>query len=588
VLESHQLPLLHARENEFSAREAKRTLGSRQSRASARARAYNPRTMRLEPDEIEKALALLERAVLAQPGLAAEFEASRREYFLQGEPPPKDEETPRALRRHREWFLLERPSNVLGGAPVEWVLHRLEDIDVEELSEDALRALLASRCSVFQVTGVAEGEGVWVRDLAAMGEYPLSEPEGSRALSADDVLVGRLFAIGESLYRVSPAAGVFRSSKLLRALLADFESLRQARRGVLRLTQAELEGMFWRRIDPVRSDAVGAARGALLAGGVDSARIEQIFADLRRSPFDASLVVHGVDDVLASVLESLAFDTRMDLDVARRVLLDAWVELSAPTESDTTESEERNDRVQDARAAIEAFDAGRRAGKDLETLFRELERDLELESETYDPDAIDGAPAPDFPGVVGAMIEEFLWELGRTRGEAESVEASVVRAFGEFGADYGVFENLTGRELLLFASVWLPERRMLKSAEDVRRMLRALREFCAWSQENQDVALLDAYEKTIPPMERALARLVEAQRWCRNDGGQPSTLYEIASLDGPRPTFSDARGDRFEADIEPRLAAALEVGDRLRARRVDGGRLDVFCCYPSQSASIAR
>ena len=87
--------------------------------------------MRLEPDEIEKALAALERAVLAQPGLAAEFEASRREYFLQGEPPATDEEAPRAYRRLREWFLLERPSNVLGGAPVEWVLHRLDDIDAE-------------------------------------------------------------------------------------------------------------------------------------------------------------------------------------------------------------------------------------------------------------------------------------------------------------------------------------------------------------------------------------------------------------------------------------------------------------------------
>jgi ABC-type nitrate/sulfonate/bicarbonate transport system substrate-binding protein len=163
-----------------------------------------------------------------------------------------------------------------------------------------------------------------------------------------------------------------------------------------------------------------------------------------------------------------------------------------------------------------------------------------------------------------------------------------MRAFGEFGADYGVFENLSGRELVLFASVWLPERKFLRSAAEVRRMLGALREFCAWSQENHDVALLDAYEKTIPPMERALARLVEAQRWCRSDGGQASTLYEVADLDGPRPTLRDSHGGCFEADLEPRLAAALEVGDRLRARRVEGGRIDVFCCYPQQSATITR
>lgn len=543
--------------------------------------------MRLDPNDIERTLALLAQTVLALPGLELEFETSRREYFLNGAPPEGNDETPRALRRHQEWFLLERPSSALGGVPVEWVLHRLTDLDAPELDEDALRGLLASRCSVFQVTGVAEGEGVWVRDLAAMGEYPLNEPEGSLALSADDVVVGRLFAIGESLYRVSPAAGVFRSSKLLRALLADFEHLREQRRGVLRLTQAELEGMFWRRIEPEVADPLDKARTALAGAGLDEARIERIFAELRRSPLGDDALLVGAGDALGGVLEELAFDTEVDLELARRVLQEAWIVLSRPDGGVAAPTEETRTSSADAQAAIEAFDRGRREGRDLETLFRELERDLELETESYDPDGIDGAPAPDFPGVVAAMIEEFLWETGRVKGEAASREVAPVRAFGDFGADYGVFENLGGRELVLFAAVWLPERKLLKTPDEARRMLAALRAFCAWSQENQDVALLDAYERDVATLERSLPRLVEAQRWCRSDNGQASQVFEVTSLEGAFPSVRDARGDEFPVELEPRLADALQPGDRLRARR-NGARLDVFCCYPPESAALTR
>ena len=542
--------------------------------------------MRLDPNDIERTLALLAQTVLALPGLELEFETSRREYFLNGAPPEGNDETPRALRRHREWFLLERPSNALGGVPVEWVLHRLEDLDAPELEEDALRGLLASRCSVFQVTGVAEGEGVWVRDLAAMGEYPLNEPEGSLALSADDVVVGRLFAIGESLYRVSPAAGVFRSGKLLRALLADFEHLRQQRRGVLRLTQGELEAMFWRRVEPEVADPLEKARTALSNAGLEDARIERIFAELRRAPLTGAPLILGVDDALAAVLEELAFDTQVDLELARRVLQEAWLVLSRPDGGIVPDEEERASAA-NAQAAIEAFDRGRREGRDLETLFRELERDLEIESDTYDPDGIDGAPAPDFPGVVAAMVEEFLWETGRVRGEAASREVAMVRAFGDFGADYGVFENLGGRELVLFAAVWLPERKLLKTPDEARRMLAALRAFCAWSQENQDVALLDAYDREVATLERSLPRLVEAQRWCRADNGQASQVYEVTSLEGAHPSVRDTRGDEFQVELEPRLADALQPGDRLRARR-SGARLDVFCCYPPESGALVR
>lgn len=553
-----------------------------------RARSRMLANMRIEPAEIDRALEELLGVVKRVPGVPDELGSSALEYFHGFVPTQFDDESRRATRRHLEWFLLERPSATLGGVPVEWALHRFTDLEVVELTEDLLRALLSSRCSVFQITGIAQGEGAWVRDLAALGEYPLSEPEGSRALESDDLIVGRLFAIGEALYRVSPAAGVFRSQKLLTALTRDFESLRKARRGVLRLSQAEIEAMFWQRVDLATEDAPDSARAFLERAGVAAEEIRSIFEALSNTPFDPSAVLLGSGDVLAAILERLAFDTDIDLELARRLLLAAWPVLAKGHGAEAANASAPIDAgPKDVRTAIDAFDRGRREGRDLDALFRQLELDLELEPETYDPDAIDGAPAPDFPGVVGAMVEEFLWETERTRGSAASAECQVVRAFAEFGQDYGVFENLGARELVLFASIWLAERRVLRTPAEARAMLSALREFCSWAQETQGVALLDAYVESLVPLEESLPRLVEANRWCAPDSNSGSEMFDVSSCAGSCVALRDHSGSEFEIELDPRMVAALRSGDRVRAARRSSGACEVYRCYPEQSARIA-
>lgn len=551
--------------------------------------------MKLDPTDIERGLEELLRLARRTPAVSQEFDLSLAEYFAHGAPVTGDDEARRAARRHLEWFLLERPSAALGGVPVEWALHgglqdAGEDEDEDEgLTEEHLRSLLSSRCSVFEVTGIAEGEGVWVRDLGAMGEYPLHEPEGSHALEAGDVIVGRLYAVGESLYRVSPAAGVFRSVKLLRALTRDMEQLRKARRGVLRLSQAELESMFWQRVDDAASDdAVERARAFLVASGVGGAQADRLLAELGQAPFDEGRVVLGVRDVLGSILDRLAFETDIDLEAARRVLMEAWPLLAGKPPAVAPEAPATESRKPaDVREAIAAFDRGRNEGRDLDKLFDQLERDLDLEPEPYDPDAIDGAPAPDFPGVVGAMVDEFLWETERERGEDAARELDPIRAFAEFGAEYGTFEDLGSRELVLFAAVWLPERRLLREAADATRMLAALREFCSWSQESQGVPLLDAYEKDVAPMERSLPRLVEANRLCRaGSSGASSEMFEVLAMLPSGARVRERGGDEREVAIDPRIARSLEPGDRLRGRRTSSG-FELYCCYPAQSALVA-
>jgi hypothetical protein len=544
--------------------------------------------MKLEPADIDRGLEELLGLVRAEPGVEAELAASPAEFFSRGARLGADDEARRAARRQLEWFLLERPSAALGGVPVEWALHRFGELDADELTEDQLRALLSTRCSVFEVTGVSAGEGVWVRDLAAMGEYPLSEPEGSHALEAGDVIVGRLFAIGEALYRVSPAAGVFRSPELLRALTVDLEQLRNGRRGVLRLSQSELETMFWQRVD-APGDPVGAARSFLVASGLVEASADEILAELSRVPFDESRVVVGARDVLGAILDRLAFDTEVDLEASRRVLLAAWAKLHEQERAPAPRPEPaEQERPADVREAIAAFDRGRSEGRDLDLLFQQLERDLDLEPEDYDPDAIDGAPAPDFPGVVGAMVEEFLWETERERGGAEARALAPLRAFAEFGADYGVFENLGERELVLFATVWLPEQRLLRSGDDARAMLKALRAFSAWSQETQDVPLLDAYRAQLGPVEQSLPRLVEANRWSAKSGpGTRSEIVELLSTSGGSARVRDRRGDVHEVALDARIGIALLPGDRLRSQRERDGALTVYCAYPPESRLVA-
>ena len=567
--------------------------------------------------DLEHALGALLSAVLEHPAGAQEWAAARREFGAlsasagAGAParlpgpdaagdsgtsdPTVEAALAQALRRAEEWFVLERHSPGLGGVPIELSLHGGLDLD-DDPEEDALAALLASTASVFEVTGVNAGEGVWVRDLLAFGEHPLIEPEGSRSLAVGDLLVGRLFPVGDELYRISRAAGVFRSPALKEALGRDLEQARSGRRGVVRLASPELERMFFGPSPEQERRRVAAiARGVLVRGGLSGAEVEAIFARLASTPFDGRMLPGG-SDAVGDIMAELAFDTEVDLEPTRAALLELWPLMSprpaAAEAPGAAPLQAEGERRRTAADAMAAFDRGRAEGRDLEELFRQLERDLELEEGSQSTDATHPeddpeAGAPDFPGVVGAMVEEYLWELERERGAHAAELQAILRKLSVFAEPIGLFEELGGRELLSFTAVWLPQWGELETPAEARSILDALDGFCSWVDERHELPLRKAYDEHTAGIRASLPRVTAANR-ARTERAEATAgdWFAVQEVRGARVDVTDGRGRVVTCAVPMPITAHLEPGDLIRGRTA-GESLEVFCVYPPEARELA-
>jgi len=533
--------------------------------------------MTLTSKQLDDALARLGEFTRRAPGLADELAASRAEFLGASAPLPGSDDERLARRRHMEWFLLERPSASMGGVPLEVALHGERGDELREaLGEQALAALVSSRCGIFTVTGVRPGEGLWVRDLVAFGEYPLKEADGSHALEVEDLIVGRLFAVGGELHRLSPAAGTWRNAALLAALTADLERARAGLRGVPRLSQLELESMFWGEERARRRAVLQRARSVLLAGGLSAGDVRDVFDRLRAAPLDVAHPTPGGGDELGAILDQLAIETEIDIAEARVALLAAWPVLRLPAPSAP--------EVDVAKAMAE-FDRGRDAGRDLEELFDELEAQLRLKAED---EPAESHLAPDFPGVVGAMVEEFLWEAETVQGPDVAAAHGCLRELSRFGASIGLFEELGSRQLLAFAAVWLPERGGLSSGGDAAQILSSLRAFCEWTERHHEHPLAAVFEESIAPLENSLPRVIEANRASTPAAPDQGELFEFVSAAGDRATLLDPRGREQEHLLPAGVCEHLRSGDRLRGLRAEGERLTLFCCYPAECAVLGK
>jgi hypothetical protein len=543
-------------------------------------------------DRIDRVFERILGVIEADAESRASFEASAAEFFRR--PGPGDE-AQRALsrRRHLEWFLLER-----GGTPeqpleIDALLERFPD-ELASIGEDERQSLLGSHASVFEVTGVEPGEGMWLRDLASLGEYPMQEPEASQLLQRGDMIVGRIFPVGASMYHASRAAAFFRDPKLLDALRRDLENARQGRRTVLRLQQSDIETMFFSvpEAGAPAAQGVAAARRLLHDGGLGREDIEEILAELASEPFDPATPLPGAQDTLGGVLDRLAFESAIDLDAARRVLLSAWSELSArgpgsgASLAPAMKTAPERPAVVDVERSIAEFDRKRQSGVPLEQLFQELERDLAIDDLEDEGDS----PAPDFPGVVGAMIEEFLWEQEREHGADATRELGLLRTFGRFAAEIGVFENLGADDLATYACFWLPESGEVENADDARRILNALSAFCRWAEEKQQVALWSGFRATLQRLQDSLPRISEANRrrtrTSERDQGELFECLEVARDGAIR--LRARSGDEVAASIDGWIAQWLRPGDLLRARVLADGRCAVYCCYPPEAKALQR
>ena len=583
-------------------------------------------------NRVEEGLRHFTGLVLGDPHLRAEFEASVVEFF--GGPLPEGgaRETYAAARRHIEWFLLERHSPALFKVPVEALVHAWRK-QVQEDVRELEKAFLDSFTGVFRVTSVTEDGGIWLRDLAGFGEHPVSDaPVTAGHLEEDDLVVGRLFPIPESGCHLSRAAAVFRDENLFAAVKRDLERVRTERGSgrVLHISQRELEVMFWHspRHTDVREheEPIEAARRFLADGGLASAEIDALFSRLNREPFDGKKFAHGAGDALGEILDTFAFETDIDLTRAREILTLAWAALAEPQPRPSA-SRALGERAelgaaQGPRGAVEAFEAGRQAGQDLEGLFQALERDLGLEGESEDDEQ--QTPAPDFPGVISAMVEEFLWEIREVRSDPDlCARYEILRALGRFGAGIGVFESLSAKDLLHFTAFWLAERGEVRDAETAHRLLEALDAFCEWAESVHEVSLKTEFGATLEALRSSLPRIVEANARLAPNARTPSSsgagqaadgssarepaddrvdresssgdedvadlgeLYElVAPAAGDRWRLRDRGGREHHAAPPGDLIPMLRPGDRLRGRIELDGTAVVFRVYPPEAAGL--
>jgi hypothetical protein len=507
-----------------------------------------------------------------------EFERSRAEFFSDA----TAVRTPGAELRHLEWFLLERPSAVLASTPAQgWLEEWRARLPGHE--SELSPAFLQSLPGAFEVTSVMPSEGLWVRDLFTLGEHPVAEARATYALAAGDLLVGRLYPSSGGVFLLSPSVSVFRNPELLAAVRIDLARMRNVRRGVLRVQQLELERLFHApgsapAFVPAPSEVRARARAQLVALGLERKDVEQLLKRVQR----AARAANGRE--VTEILNALAFDTGIDLSSARLVLLELWdVERasSAPGPSAAAPVEVLEEAV-DTSAALAAFDRGRAEGRDLEQLFQELERELgvaEVEGEDSEEEAEEDPGAPDFPGVVGAMVVEFLWEVEREQGQARASSWEILRELGNYGRDIGVFEDLNDTRLLDFSARWVLDESGLTRVSEVETLLEALTAFCFWCEQQQDLPLWKKFGPILERLRSSVPRHLLLRQ--TTTAGPGAGAYRVTSIGPGQARARDRAGEEQVFELSVLQAAHLREGDLVRLAR-EGARAVIGASYPAE------
>jgi hypothetical protein len=551
--------------------------------------------MTLPTESIELGLERFTALIGEHSQLREELGESGRDFFG-GDPPRQNAaEALLAARRHLEWFLFERHSPSLFGSPSEHLLEAWLEEAPSELG-DRGQVLTQSFAGLFEVLELLPGVGCWLRDMAGFGSYALAHPGADGRLRTGDLLVGRLFPIEDGLHCASSAAAIFRSTKLAAALEKDLEKIRSNATGkVLRLTQDGLEKMFWGAGHvPKSEDPVGDLQNFLRETvELPQHRIDSIVSSLAGTPFDPENLTPGSGDHLGAILDELAFETDVNLDAARRQLILAWQELTleAPEGDREPDGHADEDHEQEGPvAAVARFDSGRQAGQDLGVLFDDMEKDLGLDS-IADADDEEDSPAPDFPGVVGAMIAEYRWEVESAAGDIPKANLDCLSLLAEFAEPIGVFEELSHTELLRFVTFWIHERQALTSAQQARDLLDSLKGFIGWVQAAHEHTLRDQFDPILERLRESLPRIVELNRVLPDASGTVddprAMLFEVCvDSRGRCDHLRDRDGQEHQARLEDGLRARLRAGDRVHGWLDPHGNLTIRRCYPAESAGL--
>ena len=568
---------------------------------------------------LERAFQSFAEYVLEQPGMAAELATSRAEYFAGQDPRDLGSSSPQELiladRRHLEWFLFEHAAEALGDLPSQVAGDRWrEQVGPEEARFG--ESLFHSWTGMFRVTSVEPGSGLWLDDLAGHGSYPIAEPGATNDIQVGDLLVGRVHPLGDTQYYLSPAVSIFRDERLVEALQKDLERLRGARRGTLRIAQSEIERMFFAAPRESHSGSVGLdsapaaveqpgdveARLRTQLQGPDSLASEEMDAWLES--FAQTVSASGgnrgpAGELISALMERAAFDTSVDLAELRSELHLLWGAHLARPKSDSQKEapqeaapaaaskqlswfrsaaqrakmaregnsvSETNTGAERSRVeqALADFDRAREAGGDLELLFKALESELGIETEEADTDERTLAT----PGVIGALFEEYLWELGIQDASRAERQRTLLQRLAENTQKLCAVEELEASallEIVLEPAASFDEAQSGSTSSE----LSTARAFAEWIEEHHDHPLWasfqrlhDELESSLPRLELAGAELAQVEAGPRDEWRE---LFEQLS-DGRLGVLNEA-GDFEEAIIPEAARPHLRGGDWIRGSR---------------------
>ncbi|MFN0007552.1 MAG: hypothetical protein ACKVXR_06545 [Planctomycetota bacterium] len=539
----------------------------------------------------------VEAAIRLDPVLSGELRASGPDFFQGGDAPLANEASGPAERRHLEWFLIERSNPPSQQLRIASLLERCA-LESSVDPDESKTALEGSHASLFEVTAVEAGGTLRLEDLAGSFECSAVAAENQPALAVGDLVAGRVYPIGERTHLVSPAASTWRNASLLAAVRADFERARAQRTPASgqrsTLGQSEIEAILrtWTRKALAgrtrRGGAVALARELFLENGLSPEDADEFLEWLSSEAPDPTKVLPGGDDVLRDVLDTLAFETSVDLDAARAVLIDAWDEMHTVAREPSQQvprSPDPGAPRADVATAIAEFDRKRREGTPLDQAIRDLEHDLDLEgSESGEELEDEEESAPELPGVVGGVVEEFLWEEELVHGAGRAKRYQVLRGLGASAERVGNLEDLGRRDLTDFACRRVIESGALRDAEDAEILLEGLERFCRWAEENHDVPLQSEFGPILERLRHSLPRVALANRACAAGVGTSGSewLELVERLGASEALLCNIPGRQTKAELSSAVLEHLRPGDWVRGRSSEARGFAVEACYPSE------
>ncbi|MCP5023792.1 MAG: hypothetical protein GY930_18745 [bacterium] len=561
-------------------------------------------TGRLESDAeqaVRSGLDALQALALKQVGLQTEWDEAWGE-FSQEAPPFENAQKKgsAACGRFREWFLLERHSATLMGTPMDRLLSEWR-ASHPDFTEHVEPLFLSSFTGIFEVGDLVEKQGAWLRDITGFGEFALQDPEGSGELHTGDLLVGRLYPVPGSLHVASGDATWIRSADLSKALEQDLNRMYGEGAKILRLAAPDLEAMFFHPNAPHRDasqseatkegaqseSAIAEAREFLTLAGWDRSDIERLFTELKGSPLDPSALAASAGDPVGQALEQFAFHTQVDLAEARRILTQAWMAFGKKQTAPEAAVTAANQGSCDTQEAVDRFAAAQASGGDMEHHFHELEQSLGLPA---DPVEEDTEKSPDFPGVVGAMVAEFQWDLER-QNKAIPCWNDRLQPFAEYTRTIGAFEDLSRREVLSYCCFWTLEQDLLEGPGAAEETVQALEQFTLWAQQEHEMPLYEECKTLLGDLQSSLPRIVELNALVADqpapDGSDSGQLFSVGETqDNGTTALIDRGGNQYTSFLPDSLKTKVQGGDHVRANINLEGHAQVFKIYPPEASEL--